>query len=134
MWDFFLLSSLEKEPQKNQNRMLLSKEKEMNTCNFQVIRIAQRPIPAPPSQTKIGLLTSNVSFCLVNIATPSAGMRRDRGSPHQVQFQLGSGSASLEGFTPSFSSFVPQGLQNVIISSGGAGKSANLPRPAFPHL
>lgn len=99
----------------------------MNTCNFQVIRIAPQPIPAPPSQTKIGLLTSNVSFCLVNSATPSAGMRRDRESPHQVQFQLG----SLAGATLSFSSFLPQGLQNVIISSQGAGKVSQPSQACF---
>lgn len=61
--------------------MLLSKKKEMSTCNFWVIRIALRPIPAPPSQRKIGLMTLNVSFYLVKTDTASAGTESDRGIP-----------------------------------------------------
>lgn len=61
--------------------MLLSKKKAMSTCNFWVIRIALQPIPAPPSQRKIGLMTLNVSFYLVKTDTASAGTGRDRGIP-----------------------------------------------------
>lgn len=69
--------------------MLLSKKKEMNTCNFWVIRIAQQPILAPPSQRKIGLMTLNVSFYLVNIETPQLGWREIGDLPTKCNFNLG---------------------------------------------
>lgn len=73
----------------------------MNTGNFWVIRTAQWPIPVPPSETKIGLMTLNVSFHLVNTETP-AGTRKDRGAPYQVQLRLGSGLRAWRGsFSPS---------------------------------
>lgn len=47
--------------------MLSSKRKEMNTCNFWVIRIAQQPIPASPISEKNWAYDLHVSFYLVNI-------------------------------------------------------------------
>lgn len=134
MWDFFSPLLLKRSHRKTGIEVLLSKKKEMSTCNFWVIRIALRPILAPPSQRKIGLMTLKVSFYLVKTNQPQLEQGEIGESPLQGNFTLGV-VWSVQGSSLPFSSSVPQGLQDVITDSEGVGGSQPcLPRPGCPHL
>lgn len=99
MLDFFFPTLLLKMSHRKMGiEVLLSKKKEMNSCNFWVITIAQWPVPTPPSQRRKkkgggGLMVLYVSFYLVETEIPSAGTGRDKGIPTtplcQCSFNLG---------------------------------------------
>ena len=119
--------------------VLLSKKKEMNSCNFWVITIAQWPVPTPPSQRKKKGANGFVCVFLSGGDWNTLSWDWERqGDTHRpplpVQLQLGSGLGAWRGLlSPS-----------VVLCRRTARcyhkfwryrrKSANLLGPGFPHL
>lgn len=144
MLDFFFPTLLLKMSHRKMGiEVLLSKKKEMNSCNFWVITIAQWPVPTPPSQRrkKKGGGGANGFVCVFlsggDWNTLSWDWERQGDTHHTplpVQLQLGSGLEAWRGLlSPS-----------VVLCRRTARcyhkfwryrrKSANLLGPGFPHL